>query len=34
MNDSKNLAVWLVCMAVIFVILAVLETALAVPDIG
>jgi len=34
MNDAKALFIWLVCMLAIFTVLAVLETALAVPDLG
>ena len=33
MNDARNFLIWLVFMAVIFVLLAVLETILEVPDI-
>ncbi len=33
MNDAKNFLIWLVFMAVIFVLLTVLETILEVPDI-
>ena len=34
MNDARNFFVWLIFMAIIYVVLAVLETALEVPDIG
>lgn len=33
MNDARNFLIWLVCMLIIFVLLAVLETILEVPDI-
>ncbi len=33
MNDARNFLIWLVFMAVIFVLLTVLETILEVPDI-
>tara|TARA_B100001094_G_C18085047_1_gene747294 strand:- start:723 stop:824 length:102 start_codon:yes stop_codon:yes gene_type:complete len=33
MNDARNFLIWLVFMVVIFVLLAVLETILEVPDI-
>jgi hypothetical protein len=34
MNDARNFFVWLIFMAIIYVVLAVLETALEVPDMG
>jgi len=34
MNDGKNMFIWMLAMAIIFIVLAVLETALAVPDLG
>ena len=34
MNDAKNLDIWLGFMVAIFIILALLETILAVPDMG
>ncbi len=34
MNDARNFFVWLIFMAIIYVVLAVLETALEVPDIS
>jgi len=34
MNDGKNMFIWLLAMAIIFIVLAVLETVLAVPDMG
>ena len=33
-NDARNFFVWLIFMAIIYVVLAVLETALEVPDMG
>ena len=33
MNDGRNMFIWLLAMAIIFVLLAVLETVLHVPDI-
>jgi len=34
MNDGKNMFIWMLAMAIIFIVLAVLETVLAVPDMG
>jgi len=34
MNDGKNMFIWMLAMAIIFIVLAVLETVLAVPEIG
>ena len=33
MNDGRNMFIWLLAMVIIFVLLAVLETVLHVPDI-
>jgi hypothetical protein len=33
MNDGRNMFIWLLAMAMIFVLIAVLETVLHVPDI-
>jgi len=33
MNDGRNMFIWLLVMAMIFVLIAVLETVLHVPDI-
>ena len=33
MNDGRNMFIWLLAMAIIFVLLAVLETVLHVPEI-
>jgi hypothetical protein len=33
MNDARNFFVWLIFMMIIYVVLAVLETLLEVPDI-
>jgi len=33
MNDVRNMFIWLLAMAMIFILIAVLETVLHVPDI-
>ena len=33
MNDGRNMFIWLLVMAMIFILIAVLETVLHVPDI-
>jgi len=33
MNDGRNMFIWLLAMAMIFILIAVLETVLHVPDI-
>ena len=33
MNDGKNMIIWVLVMAAIFILIAVLETVLHVPDI-
>lgn len=33
MNDGKNMIIWVLVMATIFILIAVLETVLHVPDI-
>ena len=33
MNDGKNMIIWVLAMATIFILIAVLETVLHVPDI-
>ena len=33
MNDGRNMFIWLLAMAIIFILIAVLETVLHVPDI-
>ena len=33
MNDGKNMIIWVLAMAAIFILIAVLETVLHVPDI-
>ena len=33
MNDGRNMFIWLLAMATIFILIAVLETVLHVPDI-